>query len=306
MPPTPQRTRTYRHHHLDSTRWDAFRPRTGDIVIATSYKAGTTWTQAIVANLLFPGGAFPAAVWEMSPWIDMRAAPVGGLMEKLEAQTHRRFVKTHLPLDALPWHPEVRYIFVGRDGRDVFMSLWNHYTNYTDETFARFNDTPGRVGPPVPRPPEDIHELWRNWCSRGSFDWETDGWPFWSHLRVTQSWWEHRAQPNILMLHYADLKADTGAEVRRVARFLGLDRPAAELDAVTEAVSLEAMRRQAETYAPRGGASWKGGARGFLYKGTNGRWRDVLSTDELMLYEAACDRALTPDCRAWLAAGGPA
>ncbi len=39
MPPAPERSRTYRNHHIDSTRWDAFTPRADDIVIATSYKA---------------------------------------------------------------------------------------------------------------------------------------------------------------------------------------------------------------------------------------------------------------------------
>ena len=57
--PLPQRTRVYQSHHFDSTRWDYFEPRDDDIIIATSYKAGTTWTQAIVAHLLFPDGNFP-------------------------------------------------------------------------------------------------------------------------------------------------------------------------------------------------------------------------------------------------------
>ena len=65
------------------------------------------------------------------------------------------------------------------------------------------------------------------------------------------------------------------------------------------------MKRQGEVYAPSGGATWKGGARTFLNKGTNGRWRDVFSADELALYAAACGRALSPDCRSWLANGGP-
>ena len=51
--------------------------------------------------------------------------------------------------------------------------------------------------------------------------------------------------------------------------------------------------------------SGKAGAKTFLYKGTNGRWRDILSAEELKLYEAACERALTPDCRRWLEQGGP-
>ncbi|MFQ5565887.1 MAG: sulfotransferase domain-containing protein [Paracoccaceae bacterium] len=304
MPARSERTRTYRNHHIDSTRWDGFTPRADDIVIATSYKAGTTWTQAIVANILFPDQSFPVPPWQMSPWLDVRAPPLDEVLATLEAQTHRRFIKTHLPLDALRFFPQVKYIFVSRDGRDVCMSLWNHYTHYTDETFARFNDTPGRVGAPLPRPPADIHAFWRNWCTRGWFDWETDGWPFWSHLAVTQSWWVHRRLPNILMLHFADMKADTAAAVRRIADFIGVELSGARLDDIVAAVSFKAMKERGADYAPRGGATWKGGADTFLNKGTNGRWRDVVSPSELALYDAACERALTPDCRAWLATGG--
>ena len=76
----PQRTHIYQNHHFDSTRWDYFESRDDDIVIATSYKAGTTWTQAIVAHLLFPDGNFPAAPAVMSPWLDMRIIPLESLL----------------------------------------------------------------------------------------------------------------------------------------------------------------------------------------------------------------------------------
>ena len=59
MSDLPQRSRLYQNHHFDSTRWDWFETRPDDIVVGTSYKAGTTWTQAILANLLFPDGSFP-------------------------------------------------------------------------------------------------------------------------------------------------------------------------------------------------------------------------------------------------------
>ena len=305
MAALPKRTRVYQHHHLDSTRWNSFMPRSDDIVIATPYKAGTTWTQAIVANLIFPSG-LPAPVSDLSPWIDNRTRPIAEVIALLGAQTHRRFVKSHLGLDGLRFFPKVKYIFISRDGRDVFMSMWNHYSNYADAHYERVNDTPGRVGPPLPRAPENIHEFWHDWCTRGWFHWESDGYPFWSHLRVTQSWWEYRHLPNILMLHYADMKADTGAAVRRIAGFLGIERSEAELDAVTATVSFENMRANADTYAPSAGASWNGGGQTFLFKGTNGRWREVLSADELALYDAACDRDLAPDCREWLEHGGTA
>ena len=45
----------------------------------------------------------------------------------MEAQTHRRFVKTHLPVDALVYSPKAKYIYIGRDGRDVLWSLYNHH-----------------------------------------------------------------------------------------------------------------------------------------------------------------------------------
>lgn len=277
----PERTRTYRNHHLDSTRWDAFRPQRGDIVIPTSYKAGTTWTQAIVANLLFPDQSFPAPPWQLSPWLDYRVPPLEEVIAKLEARRHRRFVKTHLPLDGLRYFEELRYVFVSRDGRDVAMSLWNHYCNYTDDAFARYNGTPGRVGEELPRPPASLEAFWRNWCTRGWFDWEGDGWPFWSHLGVTQSWWDSRHMPNILMMHYGDMKRDPAGSVRRIADFLEISLTPARLAEVVEATGFENMKQRGEEYVPNAGASWKGGIDAFMNKGTNGRWGGALSADDL-------------------------
>ena len=128
-----QRTRVYKNHHLDSTRWDSIEPRDDDVVITTSYKAGTTWTQGIVASLLLrdiPDAPNPLMA---SPWVDARfQAPLPVLIEALKAQTHRRFMKSHLAADGLPYRPTTRYIVVARDARDVFMSLVNHYAGYTD------------------------------------------------------------------------------------------------------------------------------------------------------------------------------
>jgi len=303
MTSVPRRTRVYRNHHFDSTRWDYFATRPDDVVIATSYKAGTTWTQAIVAHLIFQDGELPAPLGELSPWLDMRIVPLEVVLGGLAAQRHRRVVKTHLPLDGLPWDPERRFVYVARDGRDVFMSLWNHYANMTDESFQLFNGLPGRVGDEFPRPPRDVHAFWREWIARGWFEGESDGWPYWSHLSNVQSWFDYRHVPNILLVHYADLIADTEGEVRRIARFLGIDVPEARWPALLERISFTAMRSRAELYAPGGGAFWKGGARTFLHRGTNGRWRDVLTADELAQYDAACARVLTPACRRWLEAG---
>jgi aryl sulfotransferase len=149
----------YQNHHIDSLRWNFFQPRLDDIVIATSYKAGTTWMQGIVANLIFSGQPLPAPLGELSPWLDSRIIPLELVLTGLGGQTQRRFIKTHLPLDGLLFHPHLKYIYVARDARDVFMSFWNHYRSFTDAAMTLFNTTPGRVGPELPRCPDDIHEL---------------------------------------------------------------------------------------------------------------------------------------------------
>jgi aryl sulfotransferase len=240
----------------------------------------------------------------MSPWLDFRPPPLAERIGKLEAQQHRRFIKTHLAIDGLRFFPKLKYIFVSRDGRDVFMSLWNHYSNQTDESYEMINGGNDRIGPPLPKAGTDIHAFWQGWISRGWFEGETDGWPFWSHLSVTQSWWQYRHLPNILTLHYADMKADTAGAVRRIADFIGIELTPARLDDIVASVAFDAMKQEGDNYVPRSGASWKGGAKTFLNKGTNGRWRDVLSSDQLAQYDAACAKVLTPDCRHWLEHGG--
>ncbi len=69
---------------------------------------------------------------------------------------------------------------------------------------------------------------------------------------------------------------------------------------MVQAVSFETMKKRGAAYVPRAGASWKQGVDTFMHKGTNGRWRDVLTEGDLELYAAACARSLTDDCRDWL------
>jgi aryl sulfotransferase len=118
--------------------------------------------QTIVANLLFQDGRFPAPVSVMSPWLDMAIPPLEEIIQALDSQTHRRFIKTHLPLDGLPYFASARYIVVGRDIRDVFMSLWNHHSNYSDQIMAVTRERAAAIGREFPMDIADIHELWRD------------------------------------------------------------------------------------------------------------------------------------------------
>ena len=300
----PVKTHTMQCHHFDSTRWDYYQPRDDDIIVATSYKAGTTWTQAILAHLLFPDGNFPAPPEIMSPWLDFRMLPLEVVLNELKGQQHRRFIKTHLPLYGMRYEENVKYLYVTRDGRDVFMSMWNHYSKMTDETLRTMNSIPGRVGDEIPPAPDDIHEFWEAWVGKSWFDHEESGWPYWSHLSNVQSWWDYRHLPNIKLVHYNDLLVDPEGTIRDMVDYLGIEVQESDWPRIIEAISFKEMKAKSALYAPGGGVFWKGGADTFINKGTNGRWREVLSDEELAQYDAACDKALTPECKAWLETGG--
>ena len=299
----PELRHIYRNHHLDSTRWEQIPLRPSDIVISTAYKAGTTFTQTIVGHLIFWGGEMPEVLLSASPWIEMRKTPIEEVRTNLEAQAHRRFLKSHVGLDGIPYREDVSYLYVGRDPRDVFMSLWNHYSNHSPEFIANLNALPNRVGDPFPDCPEEPRTLWRDWISRGWFEWEDDGWPYWSLLHHARTWWEHRQRPNILCVHYADLLADLESEVRRIAGFLGIERSEADYAAIADACRFENAKKNASRITGDMSDSFRGGNDTFFYKGKNGRWKDVLTKDDLALYQAAMDR-LPPDLAHWLEDGG--
>lgn len=301
----PRKLHEYTNHVLlDSTRWETYRHRPGDIVISTSYKTGTTWMQTIVANLIFQDGVFPAPVSVMSPWLDMAIPPLEQVHASLEAQTHRRFIKSHLALDGLPYYETARYIVVGRDIRDVFMSMWNHHMGYTDQTKATFQARSAALGREFPLNLQDIKEFWRMWIDKGSFDWESSGFPYWSHLHHAQSWWDFRHVSNILLVHYTDLLADPERQIRRTAGHLGIEIDEQLLPGILERISFSGMKENFSSIMPEADQFFQGGQSTFMNKGTNGRWQGVLTERELEQCRAAIERELTRDCASWLESGG--
>lgn len=275
----PQREHVYQNHKLDSTYWDAFEPRTDDVVIATSIKSGTTWMQTIVANLIFQGQLPSQPVWQLSPWIEFRPADIKEKLARIDKQSHRRFVKTHLPLDGLRYFPEVKYIYVGRDGLDIFMSLWNHHNAFSPEMRELVNNFPGRVGDPLPPTPDDIHQFFHEWITKGWFPWESEGYPNWSVLRHAQTWFDFRHLPNILLVHFNDLLNDLDGEMRRIAEYLGIDIDDEIWPTLVDNATFKTMKRNAEQVVSGAGSPFIGGAKRFLFKGTNGRWKGTLSAD---------------------------
>ena len=292
----PRKQRELHNHHFDSTMWNDFRFRDDDIIIATYAKSGTTWTQQIVGQLVF-NGSEDVDVGELSPWLDLRVPPREVKLPAVEAQTHRRFIKTHLPVDALVFSPRAKYVYIGRDGRDVAWSMYNHHAN-ANQTWYDMLNGPGLVGPPIGKPPESIRQYFLDWIER-------DGHPFWPFWENVRSWWAIRHLPNVLLIHFDALKRDMPGEIRRIAGFLDIPVNQARFPSIVEHCTFDYMKAHAAKSAPLGGIFWDGGASTFINKGTNGRWRDTLTADDCARYEAMARAELGDECAHWLATGEP-
>ena len=282
----PKKTREFHDHFFDSEGWNRFKFRDNDIIIATHQKSGTTWTQQIVSQLIF-NGAEDKDVHALSPWIDLRTLPPQ-MFDTLETQTHRRFVKTHLPVDALLFSSKAKYIFIGRDGRDAVWSLFNHHVNSTDAYLATFN---------LLRGTNDPAEFYHAWFEHDGFPY----WPIWSNIR---SWWNIRSLPNVKFVHFNDMKKDLARSIQEIASFLDIETNHATFDKIVEHCTFDYMKAHASQMAPRGGIAWKDGAQTFINKGTNGRWRDSLGAADIAAYEAKALAELGPECSQWLENGG--
>jgi aryl sulfotransferase len=291
----PRKTRDIQNPLCDSTRWRWFEYRDGDVIVATYAKTGTTWTQQIVGQLVFEGEE--AALFDTSPWLDFRPVPLELILGTLESQKHRRFIKTHLPLDALVFSPRAKYLYIGRDGRDMAWSLYNHHAGFTEQAYGLINNVMGRVGPPLEPPKGDVVQYFREWLDGGGMPL---GVTFWEHV---QGWWNARHLPNILLLHFSNLKADLPGQIRNIAKFLEIPIDEAKFPAIVEHCTFDYMQRTASKHSPILDMVFQAGGNTFFNKGTNGRWKDSLTAADLRKYEEVVHANLTPECAHWLATG---
>ena len=291
-------------YYCDSARWDAYVPREGDIVIATAPKVGTTWTQQIVSLLVFQSTE-PKPLQLISPWLDCRLRDNHAqTLALLEMQTHRRYIKSHLPLTALPVWDEVKYIHVARDGRDACLSYMNHNNAYTPAAWERLDAVAGSdpdLPAPAPRPPRDTRGFFGHWITPGGTSHaEQMGDSF---FEIARSYWNERTRPNLLLVHFNDLKADLDGEMRRIADFLEIETPADLWPTLVEAAEFAAMKRAGADLLPTAAGSFEGGHETFLNKGVNGRWQTDLTAEDLALYQSRVECELSPDLARWLEHG---
>ncbi len=230
-----------------------YRPQPQDVFVATQMRCGTTWMQQIVYEIVHHGSGTLADtgqhLYAVSPWIDavnsvsMADAPVVG-------ERPTRIIKTHLPVSLCPYDPQARYIYVARHPVSCFASI------------VDFNRS--MVGPVLP--PLETMVSW--YCSDQMY------WLPWP--KHVEGWWEWaESRPNVLFVHFEEIKRDLGGVVDRVAALLGCALTPAQRARVIEKSSFGYMKQHEDIFemAPPTMFSVAGGE--FMASGKEKRHEDV-------------------------------
>lgn len=273
--------------------------RTGDIVVSVPAKSGTTWTMNIVHQLRTGGDREFEDIYAEVPWLEFVDHPrrtVAEILARINAMpaAPRRAFKSHSPPPLLPFVDEVQYVVVARNPEEAIASL---------------------------KPFMDMHEpawldLWK--VPRELFvtpDFDT----FYHRSLVSETlpamffgfmaqWWPLRDRPNVLFLHFADLKRDHEGSIRKIAEFLGFTPTAEQWPTILECTSFAWMKQHQRKFdAPTitEVPFWRSG--GMIRKGEVGRAREDGVTEAIAHDFAARGREILRDEAAfeWMYKGGP-
>lgn len=295
---TPGWTR-YTSSDEDSARWEGFPFRDGDIVISTRRKTGTTWVMMICGLLIFQTPQLDGPIGWFSPWLDRLTHTREELLARLEAQQHRRFIKTHTPLDGVPVDPRATYIVVGRHPLDSAVSLYYQFQNINRARQRELTEeVTGQQMPADPvKPREPVREWLLDWIgNEASPQQQMDS--IRGVLWHDSDAWARRFEPNIVLLHYADLSADLEGQMRDLATRLGIRVPDEAWPELVEAATFASMREQAQQITGSGQVLKSAAA--FFRRGTSGSGPELLTEDELTHYYARAAELAPVDMLHWL------
>lgn len=301
--------RVYRGVISDSERWHRFKFRSDDIVITTPSKCGTTWMQTIVGTLVFRDPDFGGKpVASISLWLDALLRSEAEASVILEAQTHRRFLKTHCPLDGLPRVPGVTYVAVVRHPLDMALSDYDHSSNQCRDRTAELLESSGHgmdtnnTTCTKQEPPKERAEYLRWWIDNVV---EADGagpHSLADYCQHVRTYWEARNNSNVHLFHYSRLWDDLDGEMRRVADILDVTIDENCWPQWVDSARLDSMKKRADMTAPEAHLGlWKS-TNQFFAQGGQRDWASLLTYEEKEHFEARLE-SLAGDATTWILHG---
>ncbi|XP_059639282.1 flavonol sulfotransferase-like [Cornus florida] len=182
-----------------------FQAQPHDIILCSHPKTGTTWLKALgfaIMNraCLDDSRSNPLSVTtphECVPYLE-----VDLYQNKPNRYPELPLLATHLPYTSLPESiiaSNCKLVYICRDPKDVFVSLWHFLANVKSKENGHF-------------PLEKAFELFCQGTSKNG--------PYWDHVlgywKASLKWPER-----VLFLKYEELKKDPHFHVKRLARFMG-------------------------------------------------------------------------------------
>jgi aryl sulfotransferase len=296
--------RHYTGFMADSSRWERFALRPDDVVITTPAKCGTTWTQQIVGMLLRDSVELPP-IGKISPWLDMQVRSEAEVFGLLEAQTGRRFIKTHTPLDGLPAVASVTYIAVIRHPLDVALSDRDHSANMLAARAAELREAAAGVyEPAVEREaaPEDPADFLRWFVDNHEQPMGSGPYGLEDYCQQVGTYWDARHEPNVHLFHYADMWRDLDGEMRRMADVLRVTIDDARWPQFVQSATLDAMRARASDTAPDVHLGLWQSPEDFFRQGGKRDWESLLSPTDVLHFQERLYQ-LSGDATEWVING---
>lgn len=277
--------------------------RDDDIVISVPAKSGTTWTMNIVHQLLTGGRADFDDIYAEVPWLEFVGDPQQTpqqIVERINAMPRhqRRAFKTHSAPPAVPYFAEgtdkkVKYIVVFRNPEEALVSFRPFIARHTEQWFDLWQ---------VPRValcrddfPSFYNEVIDAKGMQGMF------------FGFMAAWWPLRHAPNVLFLHFADMKHDHQGVLRRIAEFLDVQPDPQQWANIVEYTSFEWMKQHEDKFEASTVATVPILQRGaMIRKGLAGQAKSDGMTDEIAAHFRAIGEQIVGDPVAldWYYAGG--
>lgn len=283
-----ERHRDYRGVVTNTEIWNQFSLRPDDIIVDTPPKCGTTWMLNIVMMLIH-GRALPdAGGSHNAPWLDCGFRDQQAIVDFLDGLDRRRCIKSHSPMDGIPYGPDPTYIVVYRHPVDVHFSLRTHAGNMkTDWLDFMF--------------PKDEREGFRRFIDAPATDSGTDDLNLASFVHHYREAKVRHGGGNVHFFHYADLTRDFPGQLARLAQITGLPLDAALSDEIAEATSFGQMRKAVETSDRRFHEDTPfHDLADFYASASSNKWQGRLTDDDMADYARKIDTLLPPDDVAWL------
>jgi len=287
---------------IDPTMQQHIGWRDGDIVISVPAKSGTTWTMNIVHQLRSGGDPGFDDIYGKVPWLEFVPRPdsdrdaIAASFDAMPAEPRRAF-KTHSAPEALPYQtpgvgPDVKYVVVVRNPDEALASLRPFIAAHSDAWFELWGaPRDAVVGPDM-----------------AAFFAGAGGGMVFGTFAFIDAWWPRRHEPNVLMLHYADMSADPEGAVRRIGDFLGFEVPEDRWATIVEYTSFAWMKANEDKFELRSVSDvpiLDPGA--MIRKGRVGAAREDGVTSEMSAAIAELGGQIVTDPRAldWAYRGGP-